>query len=127
MADQEEECVGLGAALESFKESEEICGIIKNLGETVHDDNRHELAVERFKYVLDWYQEQPHLLDPFLENILSLLIVNIRKDVDTKLLHATTQLMSHLFKVQNIFGKNIPFEYLFLGPRSQDSCQVSSS
>ena len=79
MVGDDDECIGLGAALESFKESDEICGIIQNLSETVNDDNKHELAVERFKYVLDWYQEQPHLLDPYLENILSLLIVNIRQ------------------------------------------------
>ena len=108
-ADNNEECIGLGASLDSFKESEEISRIINNLPETVFDDNKHELAVERFKYVLDWYQEQPHLLDPHLETILSLLIVNIRKETEPKILHATTQLMSHLFKVR---GSKIVVKYL---------------
>ena len=60
------ECTGLGAALESFREAEEVTGINKGMEETIKDNNKHELAVERFKYVLDWYQEQPHLLDPHL-------------------------------------------------------------
>ena len=50
----EEECIGLGASLESFKESEEISTIVRNLNDTVHDLNKHELAVERFRYGLDW-------------------------------------------------------------------------
>ena len=95
-----EECTGLGAALESFKESKEIVEIIQNLSSTLQDTNQHELAVERFRYVLDWYQEQPHLLDPFLEEFLRLMIENIKLDTETSLLHATTQLMTHLFKVR---------------------------
>ena len=94
MTDKEptEECIGLGAALESFKESKEIVEIINNLSSTLEDNNQHELAVERFRYVLDWYQEQPHLLDPFLEEFLRLMIENIKLDTEARLLHATTQL-----------------------------------
>ena len=66
----QEECVGLGASLEAFNEVDEVVGIIKGLGNTIKDENAHELVVERFKYVLDWYQEQPHLLDPHLESLL---------------------------------------------------------
>ena len=68
--DAQEECVGLGASLESFNEFEEVVGIIKGMEDTIKDENKHELVVERFKYVLDWYQEQPHLLDPHLESHL---------------------------------------------------------
>ena len=108
----EEECVGLGASLESFKESEEISKIIRDLKDTVYDENKHELTVERFRYVLDWYQEQPHLLDPHLEMLLNLMIQNVRKETEIKILHATTQLMSHLFKVRGskIVVKFLPHE-----------------
>ena len=111
MTDKEptEECIGLGAALESFKESREIVEIINNLSSTLEDNNQHELAVERFRYVLDWYQEQPHLLDPFLEEFLRLMIENIKLDTESRLLHATTQLMTHLFKVR---GPKVLLKYL---------------
>eukprot|EP00092_Neocalanus_flemingeri_P020394 GFUD01022092.1.p1 GENE.GFUD01022092.1~~GFUD01022092.1.p1 ORF type:complete len:1159 (+),score=370.35 GFUD01022092.1:112-3588(+) len=103
------ECTGLGAALESFKEAEEVVGIIKGMEETIKDTNKHELAVERFKYVLDWYQEQPHLLDPHLESLLGLLVDQIRGETSAPLLHATTQLMAHLFKVR---GPKVVVRYL---------------
>ena len=38
---------------------------IKGMDETTKDENKHELAVERFKYVLDWYQEKPHFSGKF--------------------------------------------------------------
>ena len=105
----QEECVGLGAALESFKEYEELVEIIKNLSRSLQDTNQHELAVERFRYVLDWYQEQPHLLDPFLEDFLRLMIENVRLETEVGLMHATTQLMTHLFKVR---GPKVVVKYL---------------
>ena len=105
----DEECIGLGASLDSFKEAEEVTDIIKNLRNTIDDLNKHELAVERFKYVLDWYQEQPHLLDPYLEKLLNLMIQNVDKETESKLTHATTQLMAHLFKVR---GPKIVVKYL---------------
>ena len=62
--------------------------------------------MERFKYVLDWYQEQPHLLDPHLESLLGVLIDQIREETNAPLLHATAQLMAHLFKAES--GGEVP-------------------
>ena len=50
-----------------------------------------------------------HLLDPHLETLLNLMIQNVRKEAEDKVLHATTQLMSHLFKVR---GPKIVVKYL---------------
>ena len=101
---------GLGASLESFKEYEEVYGIIRDLETTIKDANKHELAVERFKHVLDWYQEQPHLLDPHLEPLLNLLVEQIRREEgDSCLLHATAALAAHLFKVR---GPKVVVKYL---------------
>jgi len=105
----QEECVGLGASLESFNEFEEVVGIIKGMEDTIKDENKHELVVERFKYVLDWYQEQPHLLDPHLESLLGVLVEQIRGETNLQLLHATAQLMAHLFKVR---GPKVVVRYL---------------
>ena len=107
--DMQEECVGLGASLESFNEFEEVVGIIRGMEDTIKDENKHELVVERFKYVLDWYQEQPHLLDPHLESLLGVLVEQIRGETNIQLLHATAQLMAHLFKVR---GPKVVVRYL---------------
>jgi len=105
----EEEAGGLGASLERFNESEEVFGIIRDLGTTIEDKQLHEVAVERFRHVLDWYQEQPHLLDPHLEPLLGLLVDQIRRDAAGPLLHATATLTAHLFKVR---GPKVVVKYL---------------
>ena len=104
------EAGGLGASLESFKEVEEVAGIIQDLEVTIKDEQKHEVAVERFRLVLDWYQEQPHLLDPHLERLLELLVVQIRREEATApLLHATATLAAHIFKVR---GPKVVVKYL---------------
>ena len=104
------EAGGLGASLESFKEVEEVAGIIQDLETTIKDEQKHEVAVERFRLVLDWYQEQPHLLDPHLERLLELLVVQIRREEATApLLHATATLAAHIFKVR---GPKVVVKYL---------------
>ena len=104
------EAGGLGASLESFKEVEEVAGIIQDLENTIKDQQKHEVAVERFRLVLDWYQEQPHLLDPHLERLLELLVLQIRREEATApLLHATATLAAHIFKVR---GPKVVVKYL---------------
>ena len=104
------EAGGLGASLESFKEVDEVVGIIQDLEDTIKDEQKHEVAVERFRLVLDWYQEQPHLLDPHLERLLELLVVQIRREEATApLLHATATLAAHIFKVR---GPKVVVKYL---------------
>ena len=108
--ENEGEAGGLGASLESFKEVEEVAGIIQDLENTIKDEQKHEVAVERFRLVLDWYQEQPHLLDPHLERLLELLVVQIRREEATApLLHATATLAAHIFKVR---GPKVVVKYL---------------
>ena len=108
--ENEGEAGGLGASLESFKEVDEVVSIIQDLEDTIKDEQKHEVAVERFRLVLDWYQEQPHLLDPHLERLLELLVVQIRKEEATApLLHATATLAAHIFKVR---GPKVVVKYL---------------
>ena len=66
----------------SHLEVNELVANIKGMDETTKDENKHELAVERFKYVLVWYQEQPHLLDPALESLLGVLADLIRRETN---------------------------------------------
>lgn len=107
------EGLGLGASLESFKEAEEVLAIVQELDTSVLDPRRHELAVERFKHVLDWYQEQPHLLDPHIEPLLRPLVELVRLEQEAAAtLHATAALVAHLFKVRGpkVVVKFLPHE-----------------
>ncbi|ELU05840.1 hypothetical protein CAPTEDRAFT_167258 [Capitella teleta] len=65
---------------EAFKESSEVKGIIETIPNIYKDQIAVELAMERFLFIIDQYQEQPHLLDPHLENLLKQLL-DIVKDV----------------------------------------------
>ena len=45
--------------------------------EQVGEERREEHLLERWRYLLDLYQEQPHLLDPHLPQILGKRYVHI--------------------------------------------------
>ena len=84
--EKEVDAVGLGCSKEAFTEHAEILEIIDDIGSS--GDFRHsERNWQRFSFILDQYQEQPHLIDPHLESILCKIITIIRDenlDVDTK-------------------------------------------
>ena len=117
--------IGLGCALEAFKEVDEIVDLINNLSNSIQDERQHEIVSERFKFVLDLYQEQPHLLDPHLERLLSILVDQVRSvkpaigptgdDVtaiasnQNPLLNASCQMMGHIIKVR---GPKVVVRYL---------------
>jgi len=119
-AEEEEEFIGLGSALESFREVNSITEVIHNLDETIKDDRKYEQMIQSFKYVLDLYQEQPHLLDPHLDGLLSRLVAKIRgvgagnkSPSDGKvLLNAASQLMAHIIKVRGhkVVVRHLPHE-----------------
>ncbi len=53
------------------REMEEVTGIMDSMADkNLSQDRKREQLLERWKYVLDLYQEQPHLLDPHLPTIL---------------------------------------------------------
>ncbi len=78
--DDEYSCaVGLGAALEAFKESEQVRKWIEEIPEMAEKvDGAFEMHRQRYEIVLDWYQEQPHLLDCHLQDLVAILIGFIR-------------------------------------------------
>jgi hypothetical protein len=49
---------------------EEVASMMDSLSEVSSEERKREQLLERWKYLLDLYQEQPHLLDPHLPTIL---------------------------------------------------------
>lgn len=72
-------CVG---GLSTFKEVDEINSLIQQLHVPDLPDRVMEKNQDRFCFILKQYQDQPQLLDPYLENILSPLITFIRETTE---------------------------------------------
>ncbi|KAL4676976.1 hypothetical protein H8957_017115, partial [Semnopithecus entellus] len=70
----EEETLVFRAALEAFGESAETRALLGRLWEVHGGGVAREVALERFRVIMDKYQEQPHLLDPHLEWMMNLLL-----------------------------------------------------
>lgn len=64
---------------EKFKEIDEVKELITNLENICHNSIAMEMSAERFTFIVDDYQEQPHLIDVYLEELLMMLL-NIGKN-----------------------------------------------
>ncbi|XP_041362453.1 tubulin-specific chaperone D-like [Gigantopelta aegis] len=67
-----------GSHLQEFKEIEEIRKLIAALKNTCMNQLDREISCERFTYIIDSYQEQPYLIDPYLESVLNQLLEIVR-------------------------------------------------
>lgn len=99
---KDEEPFGLGCALERFSELSEVLEIIGNLENVVKEQQSVvEKTYERFLYILSQYQEQPHLLDPHLEELLRRFIEVIKKpESSARLKHEIFKYMVVLINVR---------------------------
>ncbi|GIY26319.1 tubulin-specific chaperone D [Caerostris darwini] len=91
--------IGLGCALEVFKEYEEIISLIVQLKTIYNDQSQSEKVTERYMYILNQYQEQPHLLDRYLDDFLNELLKVARNTENEK------SLQYHAFKFLYIITK----------------------
>lgn len=68
--------------LYDFKEYTQMTGLIEQLPANSTDLRKRERANEQFKFICDTYQEQPHLIDPYLlslcEKIIGVVKIAIR-------------------------------------------------
>lgn len=107
------EGVGLGCCLVLFTEWKQILGLIDELQEIHTDDSKSEKAYEQFKYILTQYIEQPHLIDPYLCEILEKILSLVREPTQpSSLKHKAFR---YLFLVVNVRGykvvlRNLPHE-----------------
>uniref|UniRef100_A0A8C3W5F8 Tubulin-specific chaperone D n=1 Tax=Catagonus wagneri TaxID=51154 RepID=A0A8C3W5F8_9CETA len=97
----EDAALARGAALESFGESAETRELLGRLPAVLGDRAAREGALERFRVIMDKYQEQPHLLDPHLEWMLNLLLEFVRnKTSPADLLHLAFKFLYIITKVR---------------------------
>ena len=95
--DREIDVLGLGCSKETFTEHEEVVKLIDELlrsnqvpstTSNTKDFRIVEINWQRFSFILDQYQEQPHLIDPHLEKILNKVVSVIRnEDISTEVKH----------------------------------------
>ncbi|XP_057570643.1 tubulin-specific chaperone D isoform X2 [Hippopotamus amphibius kiboko] len=97
----EDAALACGAALESFGESGETRELLGSLPAVLGDRAAREGALERFRVIMDRYQEQPHLLDPHLEWMLNLLLKFVQdKTSPADLIHLAFKFLYIITKVR---------------------------
>ncbi|PVD38225.1 hypothetical protein C0Q70_00836 [Pomacea canaliculata] len=96
---EEKDCEEKRATHDHFKEIDEVRGLINSLKDVWNDLRRSEMACERFTSIVDDYQEQPHLIDQYLEELLRKLLT-IAKDPSS-----SKQLSREAFKYMYLLTK----------------------
>ncbi|CAL4133840.1 unnamed protein product, partial [Meganyctiphanes norvegica] len=91
--------VGVASTLDMFREHEQVRQMLVSIPTAVKLPITAEKAFEDLKTLLDEYQEQPHLMDPYLEDLLGLLVALTRDNTQT------TEVTSQGFKYLWLFTK----------------------
>uniref|UniRef100_A0A336LLZ4 Tubulin-specific chaperone D n=1 Tax=Culicoides sonorensis TaxID=179676 RepID=A0A336LLZ4_CULSO len=97
--------------LDHFKEYDQVVQLIKDLPENIKEIQ--EKSYENFSEILSRYQEQPHLLDPHIPDLLSLLFKFVRDPVvDRSISNEAFKYMYQICKVRSykVFVKFLPHE-----------------
>ncbi|XP_042304355.1 tubulin-specific chaperone D isoform X2 [Sceloporus undulatus] len=115
----EPDVIAKGNILESFTESHEVQELINNLRLVYEDLTLRETALEKFKVIMDKYQEQPHLLDAHLECMLNVLLDIVRDEASpSSLIHLAFQFLYIISKVRGCktFLRLFPHEVVDVQP-----------
>uniref|UniRef100_A0A670K9N2 Tubulin-specific chaperone D n=1 Tax=Podarcis muralis TaxID=64176 RepID=A0A670K9N2_PODMU len=115
----ESDVIAKGNILETFSESQEIQELINSLRSMHGDLSLRETVLEKFKVILNNYQEQPHLLDPHLESMLNSLLLIIQDEASPcSLVHLTFQFLYIISKVRGYktFLRMFPHEVVDVQP-----------
>ena len=101
MEEDDMEHIGLGCALERFEDLAEVRALIAELPEIHVDAGLVEARLQRFTTILDYYQEQPHLLDKDLESLLAALFAHLDQfRAPEPLVHVTFKYMVMIVKLR---------------------------
>ncbi|KAF5397755.1 tubulin-specific chaperone D [Paragonimus heterotremus] len=65
-----------------FKHYDDVVSYIRSIPSVVKDSGEEELLEEELKRVFNFYQEQPHLLDPYLERLISECLTVVHTSVE---------------------------------------------
>nr|XP_035158153.2 tubulin-specific chaperone D isoform X4 [Callithrix jacchus] len=115
----EDEALAGGAALEAFGESAETRALLCRLREVHGVGKTHEVALQRFRGIMNKYQEQPHLLDPHLEWMMNFLLDIVRDQTSpASLVHLAFKFLYIITKVRGykIFLRLFPHEVADVEP-----------
>lgn len=107
---QEEEDAGVSCSLDMFREYQEVRQMVDTIGRVVETEFMAEKAFEDLKKILDNYQEQPHLLDPHLEELLSCLVEVVRSNPPSST--TTQQAFRYLWLITKVRNHKIIFKKL---------------
>lgn len=119
ITDKEVDVIGLGCSKESFTEHEEVerlidCLKVLTKDETTSTDMRlGERNWQRFSFILDQYQEQPHLIDSHLDSLLTKIIDIIREDgLSLEVKHSAFRCLYFISKVRGykVVSRHLPHE-----------------
>ncbi|MEE6506738.1 hypothetical protein FKM82_007829 [Ascaphus truei] len=119
MAEEGEDVLASGNLLETFSERQETRALIGSLKGVCGVQVRREVCIQRFVVIMDYYQEQPHLLDPHLEWMLDSLLEIIRDEQSPDLLiHLAFKFLYIISKVRGykIFLRLFPHEVVDVQP-----------
>ncbi|XP_046614591.1 tubulin-specific chaperone D [Neodiprion virginianus] len=70
----------MGCGYNMIKEIDEVTGLVGKLQDSDLTPAQIERNHERFTFILSQYQDQPHLLDPYLDDILGSMLTIVRDD-----------------------------------------------
>ena len=99
----EDNSVGVCGILEQFVEILEVEGLIRELPTYCSKPNELEFQKERFCKVLDYYQEQPHLIDPHLSSLLEKLVEQVSLKISSNFVYIQANPCSTRFILTNYF------------------------
>uniref|UniRef100_A0A3Q2TAI5 Tubulin-specific chaperone D n=1 Tax=Fundulus heteroclitus TaxID=8078 RepID=A0A3Q2TAI5_FUNHE len=105
--------------LGGFSESGETKTLISSLPEVHGDQRAREGAMEKFRVIMDRYQEQPHLLDPHLEWMTKMLLDFTRSENSpASLVHLSFKFLYVICKVRSykVFMQLLPHEVADVHP-----------
>ncbi|XP_043956093.1 tubulin-specific chaperone D [Gambusia affinis] len=111
--EEEADAITKICVLGGFSESRETRTLIGSLPEIHEDDRAGEFAVQKFRVIMDRYQDQPHLLDPHLEWVTNMLLNFIRNENSpSSLFHLSFQFLYVICKVRGykVFMQLFPHE-----------------
>lgn len=117
----EEQNIGLACALDMFSEAKEVLDMIQTLP-TLTNENEvardFEKPYERFRYIINQYKGQPHLIDPYLDEMLNNIVLLVRKqDCSLQLKHKAFKYLQLLTIVRGykVVVQHLPHEVCLVG------------
>lgn len=115
----ESDAIVKASVLGGFSEGKETRAIISSLPKIFGDEVASVSTTERFLVIMNRYQEQPHLLDPHLEWMMTMLLEFIRGEQSpTSLVHLSFKFLYIICKVRGykIFMQLFPHEVADVHP-----------